>query len=353
MSESQALCIECKKVEKDAEKMLTCMYCFSAAHFKCRNLNVNAARRLKENMYFCSQNCCKIYQRIIDMQNLKSSIVNGLVAQLNETIVNVVAQQMMVFRSEVKQITSAIEKSQEFLSNKFDSIVKDFHELRKENDILKREVTSLKQKQNSILKTVNILEHNVDKTNRHANRNSAVVLGVPFLPGEHTLEIVQKIVNCYGLNIEHSAIISAFRLAGKNNSRHSLVPIRVIFKDSYTKEIIFAKKKEFDKLPSTSVDSKLVINGNCTTITMRNELTPMSLELLNEMRLNQQKLGIKYVWASKEGNILVKKSEQSKPQLIKTRSDLHEVLNRYNNLLSDKCATSPTNVCANRNINVK
>lgn len=351
MEGEDSICVDCKKVEKDPSKLITCMYCFTEAHYKCRNLIGSAARRIKDRMYFCSHNCSSIYQRITEMQNQKSSIVDTLAAELKGAVSNAVTQEMKNVRSEVQQITTAIEKSQQFLSDKFDAIVTDFQELKKENENLKLEIDRLKHTQLAMSKLVHKLEHNVDKHDRQANCNNAIVLGVPFCPDENTLEIVRKVITCYGLNIETDAIMSADRLGGKNKMKNSLIPIRVIFKNGHTKDNVFAKKKELGKLLSSSVNENFVINGRPTTITMRDELTPLSLELLSEMREHQEKLNIKYVWASRGGNVLVKKNEHSKPEIIKTRNDLYELINRYSNKSPVKQTPSPKRKCSNNNSN--
>lgn len=341
MESECAICVECNKIEKDASKIITCMYCFSEAHYKCRNITGNAVRRIKERMYFCSHNCSSIYQRIIEMQNHKSSIVESLAVELKGAVASAVSQEIQNFRCEVKQITTAIEKSQDFLSSKFDGIVTDFHELKRENECLKQNIDKLKDTQQILSKTVHKLEHQVDKSNRDKNCNNAVILGVPFIPGENTKEIVQKVIACFGVTVNSDEIVSAARLNAKNKPIHSLVPIRVVFKNENIKEIVFSKKRGIGKLLSSSIDPSYMINAKPTTVTMRDELTPLSMELLTEMRGYQEKLQLKYVWCSRGGNVLVKKNENSKPEIIKTRDDIIELVSRYSGKSPSKETPSP------------
>lgn len=85
---------------------------------------------------------------------------------------------------------------------------------------------------------------------------------------------------------------------------------------------------------------------------MRDELTPLSLELLREMREHQDRLNVKYVWSSRDGNVLVKKNEHSKPELIKTRDDMVDLINRYTNKSPVRTTPSPKRKCTNVNSNV-
>lgn len=80
---------------------------------------------------------------------------------------------------------------------------------------------------------------------------------------------------------------------------------------------------------STVIDSKLAVNGKATTVTLRDELSPLSLELLKELRESKELLNVKYIWAGRGGTILVKKDENSKPELVKNREDLSRVMNHF------------------------
>lgn len=347
MESECSICVECNKPEKDPTRLITCMYCFTEAHLKCRNITGNAVRRIKEKPYFCSHNCASIYKRIMEMQNL----VESPAVELKGAVSCAVSHEMQNFRCEVKQITNAIEKSQDFLSSKFDGIVGDFQQIKKENDSLKHEVVQLKTSQQTLSKTVHKLELEVDKAEREKKSKNAVVLGVPFVPGENTQGVVQKIITCFGSAVNSDMVVSATRLNAKNKPKDALIPIRVVFSNEETKETIFNNKKEVGKLFSSQIDPSLTINGKSTTVTMRDELTPLSLELLNEMRGHQEKLQLKYVWCSRGGNVLVKKNENSKPEMIKTRDDLYELVNRYSEKTSAKETPSPKRKCGNSSKN--
>ncbi|XP_058826697.1 uncharacterized protein LOC131686757 [Topomyia yanbarensis] len=343
MDTDDVICVECKKRETDSNKLVTCLYCFKSAHYKCRNIIGNAVRRVKENMYFCTPNCSDIYKKIIEMKTNKSDIVAALGSELKITVASAVACEMQNLRAEFKSITSAIENSQDFLSTKFDSIVSDFRDLKSENEALKQEISSLRKKQSCLYENVNKLEMNLDKTVRDNVSNNAIFLGVPFLCNENTVELVMKIAHCIGANLDRSSVVSAERLSPGKKATNSLVPIKVVFTDRTVKEILFTKKKEFGRLISTSIDDSLVINGKPTNVAIRDELTPLCLELLNEMRERQEFLNIKYVWSGR-GVVLVKKNEKAKPEIIRNRNDLNRITSLYSNGSSDAADSLPANI---------
>lgn len=331
MDEDEIICNVCKKKENDESKVITCLYCFSNAHFKCKNIIGSAIRRIKETDYFCTPNCSAIYQRIVSMQDKKNLLMSSFAAEMKATISNSVANEMLSVSSELKQITASIEKSQEFLSAKFDKIVVDFKELKLENEKLKSEIEKLKYSHIQLQHTVNKLEANVDKSDKVALNNNVVVWGIPMCPDDNVSQIVGTLLSCLGLNKTSELITSVERMFVNHKGDNALVPIRIVFRDSESKALVLNKKKQFGKLLATAIDKRFVNNGRALTITLRDELTPLSLELLKELRQSQELLNIKYIWAGRGGIILVKKDENCKPELVKNRDDLNRIMRHYMN----------------------
>lgn len=329
MSEEQTedvYCVECKKQENDPNKLVTCMYCFASAHFKCRNIIGNAIRRVRENMYFCSSNCSDIYKRIVEMQNSRSTMIAELSTEIKTTVTNVVSAQLKDVKKEVNTVVRAIEESQQFLSSKFDDVLTDVQTLKSDHDRLNTEVDKLKKSQSSLKAFVNKLEMQADKANRDSIGNNAVILGIPAQDNEHIPGLVSKMAECVGVDLPSAALLSASRVSSSSASLNKLIPIRVVFKDKSVKELFFAKKRAHGQLLSSSIDQSLLWNGKPTYVAIRDELTPFSLELLQEVREWQKKLNLKYVWAGRDGVILIKRKEDSKPELIRNRNDLSSFL---------------------------
>lgn len=324
-------CAVCKKHESNSSKMLCCLYCFSSAHFKCRNMIENAVSQTKNSMFFCTIKCSEIYKRIVDMQNNKSSMIKMLSNELKNTISEVVATQMNVMKSEVRSVTAAIEASQDYLSAKFDTIVSDFKILEKENQFLKQKICDIEKSYSALATVVNNLECKVNKCDMNGVSNNAVLLGLPYTPNENVTELVCKTAAHIGFELRPDSLVSASRIF-PNNKTKSIVPIKVVFKYNHDKELFFSKKKGMGKIMSNCIDRRLIVNGNPTYITIRDELTPMSMNLLRELRELQPKYKIKYVWPGREGAIFAKNDDNSKPLLIKTRNDLSQLIERFETL---------------------
>lgn len=323
------VCTICTKKDTDGSSFLTCMYCFSSSHFECKNIFGNAVRRVKENDYFCSSDCSAIYQRIVMMQNSNNSMMSSFAAEMKAVISASVANEMRSLKTEVNQIIASIERSQEFLSSKFDEIVTEFRDLKLENEKLKSEIDRLKNSHSQLKDEVHKLEANVDKTDKAALSNNSVLWGIPTAPGENVLNLVEKFFDCLGLEENMKFVTSAERIFGNTKSNNTIVPIRIVFCDKGSKEDVLDRKKQFGKLLSTAIDEKFVLNGKALNVTIRDELSPLSLELLKELRESQDLLNMKYIWTGRGGVVMVKKLDDSKPELVKTRSDLGRLMSQF------------------------
>lgn len=70
-------------------------------------------------------------------------MISSLAAELKTSVSIAVADQMINVKAEVRAVTAAIEKSQDFLSAKFDDIVSEFKTLKVENENLKYQLGEL------------------------------------------------------------------------------------------------------------------------------------------------------------------------------------------------------------------
>lgn len=310
-------CVVCKKLEADADKILTCLYCFSTAHFKCRNISGKAVKKVKANMYFCTVKCSEIFKRINDMLIDKTSTVN----EIKSIVLNIVVSQLDVMKSEVKSVSDAIEKSQEFLSSKFEDILKDYTLLRQENENLKLQMNDVKFKLSTLEKTVNGMEGKLSMSELDEVANNAMILGIPYFPEENVSDLVLKTASQVGVNLLPESLVSVKRLDTFNKTNQN-VPIKVVFKNRNDKELVLSKKRSFGKVKTTHIlDNN--INHKEANVIIRDELTPLALDLLKNLRALQAKHSIRYVWPGRRGAILVKQDDLSKPESIKTKNDFN------------------------------
>lgn len=311
-------CNICHKTESDNNDLLTCKYCFAMAHFECRK-SVDKNRKMPGHITnFCSPKCSSLYDRITTTEVKNDPTINQFIDDLK----NVMHENTRTIRSQVQSVTSAIEASQQFLSSKFETILADFRSLKDENNRLKREIEDLKVLQTSLSAVVYKQESEIDRQKQSSVANNAVMFGVPFEKNENLSQISAKIFDSIDAKSCCDSIVSVSRMF--SSDKHPNAPIRIVFKDRKTKDVVIKKQKESGRIASSKVGSYKT--GKKSFINIRDELTPLTVELLNALRQFQHKLNLKYVWPGRDGIVLVKRDANSKPLEIRNRMDLDRLL---------------------------
>lgn len=324
MQHNSVECRVCKEKDVDIRTCVTCFYCFSSAHYTCKNISRKAKQKIEQNGYFCTPKCVDLYIRITAKHCMQSPDITLVRAEIKSTV-SQFANEVKTVNEEVRSITTAIEKSQEYLSSKFDIIVAEINKLKSENISLKQDIEVLKKSENNLKLSIQKLEVAARKADHDSLSKHAMFFGLPSKPNEDVAALVHRTARTLGVSLKTHSIVSATRLAS-NKKCNALAPIKVIFNSNIEKESILAKKKEIGKVMSTSIDESLLLDGQPTYIVIRDELPHSTIELLRELRSIQRQYNIKYIWPGKGGIILMKLKENSKPQIIKTLDDFKRAM---------------------------
>lgn len=333
MSEAATVCVLCKKEENDQKKVVECIYCHKCEHLKCKNIIGNAVRKIRERAYFCSLECQEFHQRTTSNTSTETKILRDLqtvLAEVRETKTELIS---------VKNTIGDIEKFQNFLSEKLDCLISDVASLKSEQGVLKADVTTLFEKDKGLSARMESLESNVDRINRAAVSRNAVLLGIPMQKNEETKQIVWKVAAAVGCRLAEGAVVEARRLARSGEDGTKPVPIKITFNEERDKEEFFVKKRNHGKLLATQVDPSYT--GPPRTVVLRDELTSFGMKLLNGAREFQGLTDFKFVWPGRNGAILMKKTENSKIEVVRSHLDLERVRNSYLKRQSRGSSSSP------------
>lgn len=299
MSEESAVCVICGLEEKDPRKVIECVYCHKSEHFKCKNVIGNAVRKLREQTYFCSSECNNIYQQSIRNLAVESQVLKDLQSVLSE---------VRESRSELQAVKSTvgeIEKFQNFLSEKLDSLLGEIKLVKDEQSMMKKDVQHLRGKQQATSDSVDQLELEVDRLKRASFSKNAVLLGIPMKRNECVETVVCKVAAAVGCKLPNGAIVESKRLTNRDplHNDGKVPPIKVCFAEERFKEELFSKKKIHGSLLASTVDP--LFATSTAKIIMRDELTSYGMELLKEVREIQDLTDIKFVWPGRNGAILI------------------------------------------------
>lgn len=326
MLDQSEACVICGGTERSQNKFLICFNCSCATHSKCRKTTVGSTQS-KHSKHFCSVRCVNEYNHSGKTRNINMPMISFVNTELKTAIMN----ETHNMKESVRSVTSAIERSQEFLASKFDSILDEFKKLKEENSLLKLELQNLKSTHSFLVNVVRKLEVNSDKIDKSGVANNAIFHGIPQSKNENVHAIISNVVNnVLDVNLPSDAIVSASRMYTSGVESNSMRPVRVVFKDTASKDQVLLKKKQIGKVSSTMIDSRISQTGRSINVVIRDELTPLSSVLFKEICKNRSKLHIKYVWTGKGGVVLVRRDDKSKPLSIKSRDDLDRLFRQPN-----------------------
>lgn len=225
----------------------------------------------------------------------------------------------------VKEIVA----SQQFLSNQFDKMVQmmgslsdEIKRLRAENGLLKLSLSRLADNAKSISNVVEQAEKDIDSHHRAQLSINAMVLGIPRTPQEDTKSIVLEICDILGYKDGEKNIVSCCRVA---NSKAVCPPIRISFKHVRAKESLLDHKSSFGKLDVATLQGVLGPKGTTGKVVIRDDLSPLSMRIFQELKQLQNSLELRYIWPGRHGAIMVRRTDRSKAIPIQSRQDIQKL----------------------------
>lgn len=320
----------CRREEKDPRRLVVCGYCRKSEHLNCKNISGSAVRKLRAETYYCSEDCKELHRSSSQQSEMDSEVlseVRKVLAEVRETRAEMHA---------VRTTIAELEKFHNFLSGKLDTMMEEMKTFQREQIELKKKYEWLQSDQRATSSTVEQLELEVDRMKRNELSKNAVIIGVPMVKNESSVQIVRKIATVLDCDLPDDAVLDAKRIVSKDQSFKDTKspPIKVVFADETYKEELIAKKKTHGPLLLSAIDATLGVGK----VLLRDELTAYGINLLKEVREVQKQVDLKYVWPGRHGAVLVKRGDNSKVEIIRRLSDV-EMLQRRN--LKRQQTTSP------------
>lgn len=216
-----------------------------------------------------------------------------------------VKSELSIIKTQLSKLNQldALQESITFMSKQFDEIIKGVAENKKRLDIV--------QKENKILKTeIQELKNTVKFLNDNRVRNDCLISGLVASESDTAIESVIKTFDKVGVSVKPEEIEEAFFIRKNKNANKQTVVAKFNSKGSKQK-VMNAKVKLYE--------------NECTKSVYVNDfLSKETLTLLNYAKALKA-VGYSRVYAS-GGRVLTKKSEMSKPLLIRSNNEVDELL---------------------------
>lgn len=222
-----------------------------------------------------------------------------------------------------------IQKSINFLSEKYDIICKENKKFSKELVEIKKNHEELKKENKTLRNQIENLQkeivHNEEKGNINSQnllRNNIEIKGIPQKEDIDDQEIIKKNFNKIGIRSEKEDILEIRREENRNKNENV---IKIKLKNEHIKKHILEKSKQYYKNKGKLTTLDINLKNNQNIIYINEELTPKLKYLFGKTK-ELRKKGFKYIWI-KNGKIFVRKNEEEEVLNINNEEKLRQLIN--------------------------
>lgn len=210
---------------------------------------------------------------------------------------------------EMRNQLDSIESAVKFFSEKYDTLMQEIIQLRKDNKDMKAEIESLKAKERTHKETVDKLSSDVADLDQYGRRMNLEIQGVKVegdMKQENIENVLKNIAKDIGIDFSPSDIHQAHRLQARRDGRAPTIIIQFFSKTSRDLWLSAGRRAKI---------SNVYFNEN---------LGSYNRLLLREAKLRAKTHDFRFVWF-RGGRVLVKKGENSDLLIIKTIEDLKKI----------------------------
>ena len=237
---------------------------------------------------------------------------------------------------------NTLENSQQFLSNKYDTVVQTLQNVKEQvtkldkkykdaTGSLEAKETNMADMADKTQETLYRIDCSLDETQQYLRRDCLEITGVPITSHDNPKLLVKEIGTLIGAEIDDSHIAAAHRLPDSKNVKNRLI-VKFLQRDK--REEVYKKRKHLvgksvHQLPSiraeigesVSRDNKIYINESLTSYRKR---------LFGRIKDYKRKNNVKYLWTS-NGKIMLKVNEASATEAFTTHEEFEDYLDQISN----------------------
>jgi hypothetical protein len=232
---------------------------------------------------------------------------------------------------EMFDLLMEVKKSQDFLSDKFDSFKETMAQLTIDTAKAKKDIVELKEVDRVQQQQIDVLATHIEELDQRAINNDLVITGLPNLQNLTIETILTTISSVYGLPMQQ--IIRCEAVTGNNKTNNK--PFQMLFMTTLANSVklfILGKQKELGQICWGQLMADMPENLKLNKLLIKPRLTRRKQTLLNDCK-NFSKLyqvQIPFTWASKlNGKILMKELGVEKPTVINSHKDLEVIKRKY------------------------
>ena len=249
--------------------------------------------------------------------------------------------ELEALRTSIKTLTArvdGIEKSQSFISEKYESVLKTLKSLNQTTNTLGKkdaELTkiadSLAERANRVEQAVYRIECAIDEVQQYSRRDCLEITGIPILPEENPKQLIKEIGTLIDVNVEDANLAAAHRLPDTKNVKHRLI-VKFVHRDK--REEMYKKRrnligKKISNLPSVQAAMGLAATSS-NNIHINESLTGYRKQLFGCINYFKRKNNHKYLWTA-NGKIMLKAHDSSETKSFVIHEEFEDYIEQISN----------------------
>lgn len=222
-----------------------------------------------------------------------------------------IAAEINTIKTNLKELNDRcmnIEKSQEFLSSKYDQIAESLQSLKKQNALndnkMKKQEESIVMNQESI----DDLYLQVDEMQQYSRRECLEIIGIPKLANEVSNQLIAEVGKLVGVEIKKEDISISHRLPDTKATKDRII-VKFVRRDK--KEELYKKRSQLRAKSTKDLPSLQDEDSPKRRIHINESLTSYRRRLFGKINQFKKEHNYKYLWTA-NGKILLKEHEGSK-----------------------------------------
>ena len=245
-----------------------------------------------------------------------------LEAKLNTWISSTLTEMVKtIVHDTISQTLNQLEKSQNFLSEKYDAFMEAFQCRGAEISNLRDKVREQEELIKKLEKQQDQNNCDIDQMEQYSRRECLEITGVPRQTGESTNRITQEISSLMGLDLTENDISVSHRLPD-TRKQHDRMIVKFTRRD--TRDEIYRRRKALIGKTVKNLPSFANMSGN-SKIHVNESLTPYRKGLFSRIYAFKKKHAYKFIWTT-NGRIKLRKCEDSTQHEFVTHEEFEKFL---------------------------
>lgn len=221
--------------------------------------------------------------------------------------------------SELTQVLQAIKSMDEKLNLRINNIEQQNNTIIENFNTLSHQFEELSVKQNQLGQSLTSVHIEIEKLKQKAIGGDIIISGIPNTEEIKIFDIVDSVCKYYKLTINEIDYNKMYQLKSKHN-KSDYTTICVEFNSRTFKSVLLKQKKKLGPVMLNKINLALS-DGDMRKVIVKNRMTQYFSNLLKEAYSFKEKYKFQYVWFQ-DNEILMKKTESSKPNKIESKMDL-------------------------------